>query len=380
MGKSRSLRRRIGPVGPEALVAVVVLALLVSCIFVVPRLLVPARVQPTAGITVLDRLRLENERLKLRNDVRTTMLQAMGGALFLITALLTWRQIQINREGQITERFTRAIDHLGSEDKVEVRLGGIYALERIANDSATERGSIVEILTAYVRGRAIRTDAEDAPPQVASLQIRAPDVQAAMTVLGRRPMTDGGPDVLQLARVDLRKVLLPKAELQSANLDAADLSAANLREANLREANLENADVAHADLERARLDAAVLRGAKLRGSNLKDSSLVQADLRSANLGEATLQSANLETANLQKANLWEVNLDRANLRGANLEGAMLVRANLVDASLSGAILRGATLTGATMQGAEMTGARADRRTAWPQEFDWSAAGAVIEDL
>src|SRR5215204_7190423 len=54
-------------------------------------------------------------------------------------------------QGQITERFTRAIDQLGSE-KLEIRLGGIYALERIARDSPEkDYSTVMEVLTAYVR-------------------------------------------------------------------------------------------------------------------------------------------------------------------------------------------------------------------------------------
>jgi hypothetical protein len=41
------------------------------------------------------------------------------------------------RQGQFADRFTRAIDQLGSADgngapQLEIRLGGIYALERVA--------------------------------------------------------------------------------------------------------------------------------------------------------------------------------------------------------------------------------------------------------
>ena len=44
---------------------------------------------------------------------------------------------EIDRQGQITDRYTKAIDQLGSE-KLDVRIGGIYALERIARDSARD--------------------------------------------------------------------------------------------------------------------------------------------------------------------------------------------------------------------------------------------------
>src|SRR5829696_3096563 len=47
---------------------------------------------------------------------------------------------RLTEQGQITERFTRAIEQLGAQDdkgkkKLEIRLGGIYALERIDKES-----------------------------------------------------------------------------------------------------------------------------------------------------------------------------------------------------------------------------------------------------
>jgi hypothetical protein len=81
------------------------------------------------------------DKAKVINDVRTTLLQGIGGTALLLGAYFTYRQLQtardqlqIAQEGQITERFSRAIEQLGS-DKVDVQLGGIYTLERIANDS-----------------------------------------------------------------------------------------------------------------------------------------------------------------------------------------------------------------------------------------------------
>jgi hypothetical protein len=100
-------------------VALVVLALglLVGCTLIFPRYLAAsdmdhAKVTPT-------------ELAKARNDVRTTLLQGFGGMVLLLGAYLTWRQTQIrraashdelelSREGQLTDRFTRAVEQLGS--------------------------------------------------------------------------------------------------------------------------------------------------------------------------------------------------------------------------------------------------------------------------
>jgi hypothetical protein len=104
------------------------------------------------------------------NQDRTTLAQILGGAAIGIGLYYTWRRIgiaeedlkatkknlEVAQEGQITERFTRAVEQLGAVDKdgnpaIEIRLGGIYALERIANESDKDYWPIMEILTAYVR-------------------------------------------------------------------------------------------------------------------------------------------------------------------------------------------------------------------------------------
>src|SRR5215218_4723376 len=85
----------------------------------------------------------------------------MAGVAGVIGIYFTWRNLKQTQEttqrtldltakGQITERFTQAIEQLGKD--VEVRIGGIYALEKIAQDSGEAyHWAVVEILTAYIR-------------------------------------------------------------------------------------------------------------------------------------------------------------------------------------------------------------------------------------
>src|SRR5215213_1803398 len=58
-------------------------------------------------------------------------------------------QRELHRGGQVANQFGKAIDQLESE-KSEVRIGGIYALERIAKDSTEYYWAIIEILAAYI--------------------------------------------------------------------------------------------------------------------------------------------------------------------------------------------------------------------------------------
>jgi len=79
--------------------------------------------------------------------------------------------LRLTERGQLTERFTRAIDQLGATDhegkkKMEIRLGAIYALERIDKESPERayHSTIMEVLTAYVRENSLRDRAGASTP------------------------------------------------------------------------------------------------------------------------------------------------------------------------------------------------------------------------
>ena len=53
-------------------------------------------------------------------------------------------------ERRITELYTKAVEQLGN-DKAPVRLGGLYALERLSQDNEAQRQTIVNVICAYLR-------------------------------------------------------------------------------------------------------------------------------------------------------------------------------------------------------------------------------------
>ena len=219
-----------------------------------------------------------DQKLKAENDIRTTLLQAVAGALFLATAYFAWRQIQVASEGQITDRFTKAVEQLGNESR-DVQTGAIYALEGVAIKGRRNGPAIVEILGAFVRTNSASPSddevAQDKP--LPAMRIRAPAVQAALTVLCRSPLCDHRsalPDSLDLSRTDLRKAGLRRARLQGVTL---------------RNAHLEGADLVKADLREADLDYAffgLAESGKQFGANLKGATLTKATLKDAKLKDA----------------------------------------------------------------------------------------------
>jgi hypothetical protein len=222
------------------------------------------------------------------------------------TSAATLAQQKLAEQGLITERFSRATDQLGS-DKIDVRLGAIYSLQRLMADSPADFATIVAVLGAYVRDHAPAPKPHSptsAPP--------ATDVQAVLTVLGESRAAAHG------VRMDLSDSNLSHAALSFADLDGADLSGSDLT----------GADLGSADLIRAYLIGAYLSDAYLGGANLTAAILVNTSLIGAILGSTNLTNANLRGADLTGVNLGGLLLGGTNLTGANLTGANLTGANL----------------------------------------------------
>ena len=126
-------------------------------------------------------------------------------------------------------------------------------------------------------------------------EVPAPDVAAALTVIGR----------LVASRRDelTRNLDMSQAELCVAYAPKSKLAGVWFRHSDLRGAILDGADLTGAGLVSADLTGAHLPEAKLVNSNLKDATLNKADLCGAKLSGADLQGAKLEDTNLSGADL-----------------------------------------------------------------------------
>lgn len=264
-----------------------------------------------------------------RKDLVLALAQILGGTALLSGLYFTWRTLKINREGQITERFTRAIEQLGAtmngDKNMEMRLGGIYALARITRESPEDHWPIMEILTAYLRQHArLGLDEARTPPEMVpdpeKLE-RPPDVQAIVSIIRNRStyFHHGEPDRLKLSYTNLSLTYLEDAHLESVDLEHSRLWWSYLNGAHLDEAALTGADLRNAFLENANLIGATLHkadlGAMVEGANLNEAKLGGADLRKAlGLTQDQLDQAygNEDTQipdNLERPASWAENPD-----------------------------------------------------------------------
>lgn len=314
---------------------VVTSVVLLLCAVIFSVAVVPQAIYPTLaeadlhGVSNAEtRIQLRQAQAQLQNSVRSTLLQLTAGLLVIAGAAATWRQVHVNREGQITDRFTRAIEQLGN-DNVDIRIGAIYALERIARNSPVDRTAVQFTLAAFVRNHSpwhVGTPGGPVHPTVAVeerpwLQILAPDIQAAVGVLARRlPAPRARREFpvdpkLYLSRVDLRGVQLYRGR----RLVNTQLRYANLARSWLEGTRLDGCDLKSADLRRCRLvDASFLRanlnGAFLSGADLSGADLRESDLRGADMADAVLDGAKLDGVRVNASTVWPAGFDISQYR------------------------------------------------------------------
>ena len=222
------------------------------------------------------------------------------------------RQVETSQRSLLNEEYQKGAEMLGSE-VLSVRLGGIYALARLARQHPAEyHVQIMRLFCTFVRhptkdqdeknsekSTSLDSETKQAPPRA--------DIQAVMEAIKNR-----GKDA-------------------AVALEPTDGFMWNLESTNLNGLRLDNVN-----LFRARLGKANLVGTVLVGADLSGSLLAGADLSNAHLFHANLLGAVLDEANLTNAKIVSTNLKGADLRNSNLCDAMILYANLSYANLSGA--------------------------------------------
>lgn len=330
----------------------IILAVLVLSVILFPYLLVhgPSKAD-MSGLTAEQRITANNDLATTRNAVRTTLVQAIGGALLIFSGGIAWAQVQTARRGQLTDRLTKSVDQLGNE-KREVRLGGIYALRQVA-DSPQYTRAAAEVLLAYLKTASLNSSGQDTrntsadqgqngPPDNAPLLAASPNNWADRQAVLRILVTEKLWLRSEAGRLDLSSISVPFAPLEGADLNGSIMAGASLTNAHLRGAQLAEANIEDVDLEHADLRGADLTGAALRRSNLS-------------LALVGRESAKLVNVQAGHANFSDADLTRSDLSGGDFYRADLSRAIFNNATLRGATFRKATLTGAHFNNADLSG-------------------------
>lgn len=238
----------------------------------------------------------------------------------------------------ISPAYAKAIDQLGNPSR-SVRIGGIYALEKIAHDSIMDHWPIMRIIASYVRDNAQKKSKYTAEELL--YQKPPDDILAALDTLCRRvPGRQEG--VLDLSNTFLAGADFSQGVYQGANFEYSVLVEARLSGSDIRNANFFGADLELASLCRVKGSKSCLEGSNLEGADISD-----ADLRGANLMGSVVKHAKLHGANLRGVIFSGATLEGANLSRADLTDADLGSVHLEDTIFKGAKLRQASFRGAS---------------------------------
>ena len=254
--------------------------------------------------------------------VRTVAFVVGGGLAFVFAlwrALLAQRQAEIADRTLLDERYERGITALGSEN-LAVRLGGIYALQKLAQEHPSlYHIQVMKSFCAFVRhpiqdGSSLVTEYAHLEP----IRRLREDIQAIVTIIGNR-----SDECVRIEQREAYVLDLSRAFLQHLWLERGNLASAKLGRADLTNAYLLGTDFLGTDLSNCELDYAQVSGATLAFGDLSGARLYYSNLSSAKLAQANLSDAVLVRVNLAGAGMNSVNLSGASLLGTDLTAADL---------------------------------------------------------
>ena len=246
----------------------------------------------------------------------------IGGVIAILLAVwrsrVAERQADTAQRGLLNERYQKGAEMLGNA-VLSVRLGGIYALQRLAEEHPEQyHVQIMRLLCAFARNPTPsgedegRQDVQE--ESFRTLPSPREDVQAVMEAIRARHEKHVSLERKGALRLDMRGADLSHVVLSGGDLRSADFMDTNLSHASLDSANLSHAILFNTNLSSARLKEANLSGAVLIGASLKDTDLSGAKL--SRCGQNPVVA-------LRQSQLDEASADENN--PPDLEGAVDVR-------------------------------------------------------
>ena len=268
------------------------------------------------------------------------------------------RQAKTAQQSLLNERYQKGAEMIGNE-VLSVRLGGIYALQHLAEESPEQYHiQIMQLFCASLRSHTNDQNLESDQGKTESvnpLTIR-PDIEAIMSAIQSR--SDSG---IALERESEFRLDLRGSDLRGGQLLDTDLSGAHFHRSNLSEVNFANTDLTDANLFYTDLSRATFRNVRftrtrLQFTNLSEAMLQNEDLTRADFDGADLSNTNFLLTNLTGATFQHATGTRTWFEKANLSNALFLETDLSNARFTGANLSAATFRGVNMTGVDLAGA------------------------
>ena len=291
-----------------------------------------------------------SERVNAISQLRIAIVQVLAATGAAIALIYTARNYQLSRRGQVTDRFTKALERLGAEEMF-LRIGGLLALEQIVQDSPDQANDASEVLQAFLKWQAgerieritrkqnLKTFFRRYSSSITPLHPWSPsvrdDVQVALTSITRPKSRVHANRHLSLTNLNLCGARLTGADLRSINFTDTDLSGSYVYDSDLTGAQLLESRAVGIQFLESTLDGASFTLGDFTYANFNDCSMLLTEWEGATLAGADFQRCKLKGSSFKEANLsaakfFEADLTGVDFREANLDYADLRGANLVD--------------------------------------------------
>jgi len=263
-------------------------------------------------------------------QARSSIVQALGGLALIVTLAVTISQVnetrksadnnlRLSRQGQASERFSRAVEQLGS-NKVDVRLGGLFSLARIGIDAPENAEPAFRLVATYV-GQHYEVPK---PLPEHGCQAKYDDVPVDVSTALRFALIRLAPAVREQVPekrlLGLRGTKLSGIAIDNLGLPSFDLAGIRFKNALLQSANFADTNLTNAHFERACVGFASFNGATLVRAHFDAAQLKQADFRNADLTGASFRGARMKGAEFNRAALATAALSAAQKREIKVLG------------------------------------------------------------
>lgn len=296
----------------------------------------------------------------------------------LIKVWVNERLAKTTEQGHMTDRITKAVEQLGAEKTVwrdggqqsvpnlEVRLGGIYALSRVARDSPRDHISIMEILCAYVRENFPRESAalyldrdignfpklfESTIPaenndlrshyiqQLSTRKLKIEKLYRTIVPTSLKKWSESFKP-----RSDLQAVIRVLGERGNSEIEKAYQYGEqiynfgfrlNLANSNLQGVDFEMLDFAGSLFSGCSLDGALFRKTILNDAFLNNVSACGADFYNLELDSIVISDSQMELCNFKDVRITNSKIYRANLNGSFLTNTRFLKTEIHQVSFEG---------------------------------------------
>ncbi|EMF91279.1 pentapeptide repeat-containing protein [Leptospira santarosai] len=272
----------------------------------------------------------------IKNEFRKVLIAIVGGSLavggFILTYYRTKNQdetLSLTQRGQWNDRYVKAIELIDNKSS-DIKIGGIYSLISIAEESFKHKEAIIKILCSYVREnlnikkRDLPDDLDNATMEKMKFEReRFPiDHETILNFLSKLPVQDRlskDGSLLLLRFIDFSFYHIGPLNLSHSEMSEIDFTYSKINKLNLSKSKIHNITIRYTQSSEI---------------NFENSIIVRSHFDKTNLIVCEFMNAKLMVVDFRGSILNYCSFHGADLQGVDFEGTALIGCDFTNAKIS----------------------------------------------